>query len=703
MATPNIVPRSDSEGQLGTSSKYWAAAYIDLIYLGAGKIGRDADNLLDFSTDNVVTLRLSGTDELVFNSSQIHPSSNDGIGLGYGARGFSDLFLASGAVINFDNGNVTLTHSSNALTLADGDKMQFGAGSDLQVFHDGTNSHIDNYVGAFSIIQRAADGALSLQCDDSSGGVTPYITLDGNVGYTIASKPIRFLDSVAAQFGTGLDMQVYHTGSAGKFENLTGDITFENQADDGDIIFKSDNGSGGTTTYFALDGGSVQTKFHKNTEHQDSVLGGYGNGMDLQLQHNATDSYIDNYTGDLYFRDFADDKDIVFQSDNGAGGVATYFYLDGSSATHDGSATTSLFTNWPDKSRITLGTSHDLQVFHDGSNTYFENYTGDVTIANYADDKDIKFFSDDGSGGVAEYFRIDGGNTSIVASKNLELLDDVELKIGTGNDLNIRHNGDNSFIQSQNGDLTISNSANDKDIILMSDDGSGGVTSYIQLDGSAVRTKFNISTFHPDGIAARFGNGEDLKIYHNGTGSFVENEVGNLTIFNKHDDGDIIFQSDDGSGGVTAYLTLDGGEGYTIASKTIRVNDSQALCLGTGLDLQLNHDGTNSNINNFNGNLSIINLANDNDIIFGSDNGAGGTATYFYLDGSSATHDGSATTGLYTNWPTNSFITLGTSHDFQINHNGSSSSINNFTGNLFITQQANDSDLFLDVMMVLVG
>ena len=38
MATPNIVPRADSEGGLGTSSKYWAAAYIDAIYVGAGKI-----------------------------------------------------------------------------------------------------------------------------------------------------------------------------------------------------------------------------------------------------------------------------------------------------------------------------------------------------------------------------------------------------------------------------------------------------------------------------------------------------------------------------------------------------------------------------------------------------------------------------------------------------------------------------------------
>lgn len=44
------------------------------------------------------------------------PGSNDGAALGSGALSFSDLFLASGAVINFANGNATLTHSSGLLT-----------------------------------------------------------------------------------------------------------------------------------------------------------------------------------------------------------------------------------------------------------------------------------------------------------------------------------------------------------------------------------------------------------------------------------------------------------------------------------------------------------------------------------------------------------------------------------------------------------
>jgi len=56
--------------------------------------------------------------ELVQNA--LSPVTSDGVALGTGSLMWSDLFVASGGVINFNNGDVTLTHSACTLTVAGG-------------------------------------------------------------------------------------------------------------------------------------------------------------------------------------------------------------------------------------------------------------------------------------------------------------------------------------------------------------------------------------------------------------------------------------------------------------------------------------------------------------------------------------------------------------------------------------------------------
>jgi hypothetical protein len=53
---------------------------------------------------------------LVIAPGAVRPASNDLAALGTATLSWSDLFLASGAVINFANGNATVTHSSGKLT-----------------------------------------------------------------------------------------------------------------------------------------------------------------------------------------------------------------------------------------------------------------------------------------------------------------------------------------------------------------------------------------------------------------------------------------------------------------------------------------------------------------------------------------------------------------------------------------------------------
>ena len=97
---------------------------------------------------------------------------------------------------------------------------------------------------------------------------------------------------------------------------------------------------------------------------------------DLKLYHDATDSLIVNKTGDLKIMNQDNDKDVIFQSDDGAGGTRTYFFLDGSLAADGGLC----YTTFPDNSVACWGDSQDLKISHQSGHSYIENGTGNLAI-----------------------------------------------------------------------------------------------------------------------------------------------------------------------------------------------------------------------------------------------------------------------------------------------------------------------------------
>ena len=76
------------------------------------KIGRDADNLIDFDTDNEITVRVDGNDEVVFDTDGIRPSANGGYNLGAGAKRFNEvhinqlIFKTTGSTVGDAQGDV---------------------------------------------------------------------------------------------------------------------------------------------------------------------------------------------------------------------------------------------------------------------------------------------------------------------------------------------------------------------------------------------------------------------------------------------------------------------------------------------------------------------------------------------------------------------------------------------------------------------
>ena len=564
--------------------------------------------------------------------------------------------------------------------------IELGGSADAQIQHDGTDTKFVNATGDLILQNSADDKDIIFKSDDGSGGVTNYLKLWGAIESLAVYKDMLMVNDGNGgklKFGASQDLQMYHDGSDSYVQQTgTGDLILENTTDDKDIKLKSDDGSGGTEIYINVDGSARATKFVNPTFHNDSVKAKFGSDGDLEIYHNATDSIILNGTGDLYIANATDDKDIIFQSDDGSGGLTTYFFLDGSGT--NGSSVTGA-TVFPDASKIYLGTGKDMEIFHNGSQAYIENYTGEMNFTQHVDDGDMIFKCDDGSGSTTEYFRVDGGDENVLFSKILKLSDNVELRIGGGNDIKIYHDTSNSYIKTgtEAGNLIIEQNTDDADIIFKCDDGSGGVTEYLKLDGGDTRIKI------PDNINMTFGAGGDLQLSHDATDSLIRNYTGDLKITNFADDKDINFLCDDGSGGTATYFRVDGSEVETRFLKSTLHFDNVVAKYGDGGDLQIVHNGTDTQINNTTGNLQFTQLANDKDISFASDNGSGGDAIYFFLDGSQATAGGT----LFTKWGDNSYISLGDGSDLYFFHNGTDTKMQNQTGDLVFEQSADDKDI----------
>jgi hypothetical protein len=68
-----------------------------------------------------------------------------------------------------------------------------------------------------------------------------------------------------------------------------------------------------------------------------------------------------------------------------------------------------------------------------------------------------------------------------------------------------------------------------------------------------------------DNENARFGNSQDLEIYHDGSNSYVNHSgTGDLIVRTTTDDKDVILATDNGSGGITNYVLADGSTGEVV-------------------------------------------------------------------------------------------------------------------------------------------
>ena len=99
-------------------------------------------------------------------------------------------------------------------------------------------------------------------------------------------------------------------------------------------------------------------------------------------------------------------------------------------------------------------------------------------------------------------------------------LDSDQLRLGTGNDLRLWHNGTNSYVFNYSGGLIIG--SRNGDLSLYGSNGSTGEVSYLFLDGSQQNVNFQKDAIFADNKKALFGGSGDLQIYHDGSNSYIK-------------------------------------------------------------------------------------------------------------------------------------------------------------------------------------
>ena len=198
------------------------------------------------------------------------------------------------------------------------------------------------------------------------------------------------------------------------------------------------------------------------------------------------------------------------------------------------------------------------------------NITSNNTIANAALPKaggtitGVLSITADGSN-AATFTESGSGDFEIHAKDDLRLNadgHDIVLK-GASNEFGRLTNSSQNFV--------IQNITNSKDIVFKAST-SGTTSEYFRLDGGAERNIFSKNVSLTDSVKLMIGSSNDLQVFHDGTNTLVENYVGNLTFEQRTDAADMIFKCDNGTGGTTAYLTLDGSAGTVKISKDLDLN-----------------------------------------------------------------------------------------------------------------------------------
>ena len=441
------------------------------------------------------------------------------------------------------------------LDLSDSQKIRFGAGNDLQIYHNGSHSYIDDagtgnlYIRSSQLVLQNAAGDEDLAILTSNGAVKLYF--DDSKKLETTSTGVTVTGALAT---TSLSATGGITGTGGNF--ILGD-------------------SSGTS--------------------DDRIK--LGAGGDLHIYHDGSNSYVNDLgTGNLLLVTNGAELQLL-----GAGGGdfmvkavsngAVELYYDNSKKLETAADRVSIYGNL---------------VIADGSGFLMQNGFTNASVqmrnAGGSTDGNFEFLTRDSGGSLVEALEI-------TKDSHIRIVNDSkQLRLGAGDDLRLEHDGSHSYISNYTGNLHFRTVSNETSAIfkpngavelyhdnvktfatkaggntLYGTDASGNVSLgrfYFKQESGTVRALYdpNAQKFqHYDNTYATFGNGDDLKIYHDGSHSIINNITGSFQV---QDAGTEKFRVS--------------GTGTFFKDDITLSNDNDKINIGASNDLQIYHDGSNS-------------------------------------------------------------------------------------------------------------
>ena len=471
--------------------------------------------------------------------------------------------------------------NSDGLSLPDNSKIQFGDSQDLAIFHNSTDSFIENITGNLHIRPKASEEGIILIPD---GGVELYhnnvrkihttswgsfvtgtlqaANLAASTGYIHVES-----DNQPVKVGVGGDLSLLHDGTDSKITNITGNLLIEPKS--------------GETAIKAIPDGAVEL-YHNGVKKAETTADGFdvfnrvralGGSASIHLNTDATGANtstramfgLANSTN--VFIIGATTNDVVLNTPH------RFLVAHGSTeimAIFDPDGAVELYHDAVKKAETTADgfqIQDNLTISSDNPKLIF-----DQTSSN------IKYKIEEGSGLLQLKISSNGGVSyasaiSIGGVGNIFIPDNDKVNFGSGNDLVIVHDGSDSKITNKTGNLTIEAKDSETGIKVIPD---GAVQLYFDnnikftTEGTGVKVFGMLvpsaSGSHPLGIDVlrwnglfmsgdidlldnnklKFGDNDDLQLYHDGSNSFIDNSSGSIYIRPKAGEDGIRVNPDNG-------------------------------------------------------------------------------------------------------------------------------------------------------------